>query len=241
MNEETVSCAIYVPSYSRSDKIRTYHLLEKCTYVVRKSQEQDYLRAGIAPEDLWAVEDDLIDAVDKVYWYIINNAKEEVICICDDDCEDFQYLLDFQYVCNKDKAVITAELERQMQLIYDLGIGYGFLQPNAISYYYISEFAFKGISGAVKFFNRPKFKAKYDPNVRQNFDIDMLLQELMYNRIALTPRYFYDKGIIDKNAGGGSGKRRQEQLDSLSNMKLKWGKYFKYNEKMNKPAISVKR
>lgn len=93
----------------------------------------------------------------------------------------------------------------------------------------------------MKFINKKCFKAKYDPAVRQNFDIDMTLQELMYNRICLSPRYFYDKGIIDKNSGGGSNKKRQEQLDSISNMKIKWGKYFKFDEVKNKPSINVKR
>ena len=239
--EEVVSARIYVPSYHRYDSIKTYHLLEDCTYVVRKSEEQNYLDAGIPADKLWAVEDDKIDAVDKVYWYIIDHAEEDMICICDDDCDDFQYMLDFNYDCQIDKAVITAELERQMQLLYDLDIGFGFLQPNAIPYNYISEFCFKAISGAVKFFNRKKFSAKYDPAVRQNFDLDMILQELLRNRVVLSPRYFYDKGIIDKNAGGGSGKLRKEQLDSISNMKVKWGKYFKFDESKNKPSIQVKR
>lgn len=31
------------------------------------------------------------------------------------------------------------------------------------------------------------------------------------------------------------------QVDSLENMKRKWGKYFKYNYKNNKPQINVPR
>ena len=96
-DEGYVKMAIYVPSYHRSDIIRTYNLLEKCVYVVRESERQAYLDAGIKDADLWSVQDDLIDSVDKVYWYIIQNAKEDVICICDDDIEDFQYMLDFNY------------------------------------------------------------------------------------------------------------------------------------------------
>ena len=239
--ESYVKAGIYVPSYHRSNVIKTYNLLENCTYVVRESERQKYLDAGIRENDLWSVEDDLINSVDKVFWYIIKNSPENVICICDDDFDDFQYMLDFTYACERDKHLITAELERQMQLIYDLGIGFGFLQPNAIPYSYIIEFAFKAIAGAVKFINKEAFKAEYDPLVPKNFDIDIILQELMKNRITLSPRYFYDKSISDRNAGGNSEKNRQDQLDSLKNMKIKWGKYFEYNEKKNKPAIKVKR
>lgn len=241
MSEEYVKLGIYVPSYKRSDKIKTYNLFEKCTYVVRESEKQLYINAGLKEEDVWGVQDDLIDGVDKVYWYIINNAKEDMICICDDDLDDFQYMLDYVYPAERNKATITAEIERQCQLIYDLDIGYGFLQPNAIPYNYVSEFAFKAVSGAVKFFNRKKFAAKYDALVKQNFDLDIEMQELLHNRIILSPRYFYDKSVMDKNSGGNANKLRQDQIDSISNMKIKWGKYFDYDLVKNKPKINVKR
>lgn len=232
---------IYVPSYHRSNAIKTYHLLEKCIYVVRKSEEEAYLNAGIKPEDLWAVEDELIDGGDVVVWYIIENAPEELICICDDDFDDFKYMIDYSWDIGKDKEVITSEIERQLQLISDLDIGLGFLTPTAIPYNYDREFGFKGIPGAVKFINRRVFKAKYDATVAENFDIDMVLQELLNNRICLVPKYFYDKSKMDVNVGGNSERNRQDQIDSVMNMKIKWGQYFDYNWKKNKPNIKVSR
>lgn len=239
MNE--TKAMIYVPSYHRSNAIKTYHLLEKCIYVVRKSEEQAYLKAGIKKEDLWAVDDELINGGDVVVWYIIEHAKEDAIIICDDDFDDFRYLLDFTYDVEKDKATITAELERILQLVVDLDIGLGFLAPTCIPYNYTQEFAFKGIAGAVKFVNRKVFKAKYDKSVAENFDIDMTLQELVHNRIVLMPKYFYDKSKMDVNAGGNSERVRQQQVDSAMNMKAKWGKYFDYDWKHNKPNIKVVR
>lgn len=238
---EYVKMKIYVPSYHRSDVIKTYHLLEECTYVVRKSEEQKYLDAGIAQKDLWAVEDELIDGGALVVYYIIEHAEEDVICICDDDFDDFKYMIDKQWNIGRDKETITAEIERQCQLIYDLDIGLGFLTPTAIPYNYDREFGFKGVPGAVKFINRKKFKAKYDEAVVENFDIDMELQELIHNRICLTPKYFYDKSLMDVNAGGNSERVRQDQIDSVMNMKAKWGQYFDYNWQKNKPNVRVKR
>lgn len=238
---EYVEMRIYVPSYHRSHAIKTYHLLEECTYVVRKSEEQAYLEAGIAPEDLWAVEDELIDGGALTLYYIIEHANEEVFCVCDDDFDDFKYLLDKVEDIGKDKETITAEIERMCQLIYDLNIGFGFLPPTCIPYNYDREFGFKGICGAVKFFNKNAFCAKYDPLVVENVDVDMTLQELLKNRIVLAPKYFHDKSKMDVNAGGNSERRRQDQIDSVINMKNKWGSYFSYDFKKNKPHINVVR
>ena len=236
-----VSFGIYVPSYKRSNRILTYHLIEKCTYMVRESEKQAYLDAGIKEEDLWSVQDEFINSGEKAYFYIIENAPEEIIVIADDDIEDFRYMLDTVENIGCDKEIITSELERIAQIIYDLKIGHAFIGPNAIPYMYDREFAFKGIPGAVKWYNRSVFKGKLDPKVVENFDIDIILQELLHNRICLYPKYLYDKGQIDVNAGGNSSRRRQDQLDSIINMQAKWGRYFDYDLNKNKPKINVDR
>ena len=234
-----VSLKVYVPSYRRSNRILTYHLFEECTYMVRKSEEQAYRDAGV--ENIWAVDDCLIDDGAKAYFYIIENAPEDIIVIADDDIEDFRYMLDEVVPIGKDKEIIQSEIERIGQLLYDLKVGMAYIGPNAIPYMYDREFAFKGIPGAVKWFNRSVFKGKLDRNVIENFDIDIIMQELLHNRITLYPKYLYDKGMIDVNEGGNSDRKRKEQLDSITNMKTKWGKYFDYNLEKNKPKINVDR
>ncbi len=236
-----MTLGIYVPSYKRSHRILTYNLFEKCTYLVRKSQAEDYLNAGIAKDDLWAVDDELIDDGCKAYMYIVNNAPEDIVVVADDDIEDFRYMLSEVVPIEGNKEIITSEIERIGQIMYDLKIGLGFIPPNAIPYEYDREFAFKGIPGAVKWFNKRVFKAKYDDKVSENFDIDIILQELLINRICLMPKYFYDKGKIDVTEGGNSERKRKDQLASITNMKAKWGKYFDFNEKKNKPIINVAR
>ena len=231
---------IYVPSYNRYDKILTKDLLEFCTYVVRKSQEQAYRDAGI--EDIIAVDDNLIDSGMKAYDWIINNAEEDIFCIIDDDLEDFVYRLDENTSLCKDKARITSELFRFAQIMADLDIGFMCSAGSSTPLGYNQEFTFKGSSGGVKMFNKKVFKAKMDYNIAYNWDIDLQLQELLINRIILRPNYFVEIGGTDTNKGGdATNKTRQMQLDSLSNMKLKWGKYFDLNVKSNKPNIRVKR
>lgn len=237
---EELKVGIYVPSYKRSNKIRTEKLFESCTYLVRESERQAYENAGV--KNIWAVPDEEIDSGTKAYYYIINNAKDDVIVIADDDINDFQYLLDINVPLCKNVELITDEIYRLAQLVYDLDIGLGMLPPNCIPYYYTQEFAWFGIPGAVKFINKAKFCAKLDTKVEENFDIDMVMQELYKNRITLFCKYLYDIGEpMDKTAGGNSERVRNDQLASLTNMKLKWGKFFDYNEKSNKPKINVKR
>lgn len=238
MNE--ISYQIYVPSYNRSDCIMTKNILKDAIYVVRKSQKNDYLNAGLTDNDIWEVDDELIDSNIKVYDYIIRNSKEDVVVIADDDIKKFVYRLDFIQDIN-DSDIVVAEIERIAQMICDLGIGYACVDNNCIPYGYDREVAFKGIPGAMAIINKKCFTAKLDENVRYNFDIDIVLQELMNNRIIILQKYFNAQAYIDTNKGGDSSKRRRDQLDSLSNMKLKWGKYFSYNENNNKPHINVPR
>jgi len=230
---------VYVPSYKRYDEIYTANCLEYCTYVVRKSEEELYRNAGIC--DVIGVEDDLIDSEFKVIQWIISNTKEDIICILDDDIVDFCYRKKDVENFEKNKEKASAELERIAQLVLDLGIGLACIDVNSIPYNYNAEFNFAGISDPIKWINKKVFKAKFDKNVEFNYDIDLVLQELLVNRIVLKPKYLCTKCFIDTNKGGSSSKRRQQQVDSINNMKLKWGKHFDFDFNKNKPKINVKR
>lgn len=240
-NDDELTVGIYVPSYKRYDNIMTYHIFEKCKYLVRKSQAIQYENAGIAHDDIWAVDDELINSGSKAYFYAFYNAPEDIIVVADDDIEDVIFRLDEPHPLNKNKEMITDEIYRIAQLVWDLGIGLASNPHSGPLYNYDMEFGWKGIPGAIKWVNRRVFKAKRDPEVSNNFDIDMIMQELLVNRITLIPKFFLLKSYIDTLAGGASERMRQEQIDSINRMKLKWGKYFSYDFKKNKPKINVKR
>ena len=237
---DELSFNIYVPSYKRSDVILTNDLLEYCTYVVRKSEEKKYREAGI--ENLLCVDDELINSGAKVVYWIAENAPEDVIAIIDDDIKDFLYRCDTNDKIGKNKEIITSEIERIAQLIVDLDIGFGFIDATSIPYNYVQEFGFKGVCGGIKWVYRKNFKAKLDEKVTYNFDCDIIMQELLHNRITLNPKYFCSIDVMKVNKGGEAVNRlRQDQLDSINNMKLKWGSHFKYNLKSDKPTIDVPR
>ena len=237
---EEVSFGIYIPSYKRANLCITHRWLEYYRYVVRKSEEQAYLDAGIAPENLLAVQDDLIDGMVKVNQWLIDNAEEDIICILDDDIRRMVYRLD-KAEDMPGPETVTAELERVAQTMIDLRIGFGAVDATVTPWNYDAEFGFRGCAGAVRWINRMVFKARCVPELEYNYDLDLVLQELMFNRIILKPKYICAMDVADKTEGGASDKSRSDQIASVELMKAKWGKYFGYNFRSNKPTINVRR
>ena len=229
---------IYVPSYGRAETTNTFKLLDYCTYVVRKSEEAAYRARGI--ESIWAVEDTEIDNLCKVSNYINEHSPEDVIFTIDDDVDYFLYRTD-QNVKIADRETVMAEIERIAQLIVDLGIGFCAEDAAIAPWNYISEFTFKGTTGAMRWYNKEVYKSRFREEVYHNCDLDVMLHELLVNRIILRPMYFCVQAGTDTNSGGNSSKTRQEQKDCAREMKIRWGKYFDYNFKNNKPKINVQR
>jgi hypothetical protein len=206
--------------------------------VVRKSEEEAYRTAGI--DNIWAVEDEKICGLTEVNQWLIDNAPEPVICILDDDIHHFYYRLERNETITNPE-IITAEMERIAQLMVDLDVGFCATDATTSIWNYDREFSFKGSAGAVRWINRRVFKAKCHKELEYNYDLDLVFQELLMNRIILKPKYFCSKGLTDVNAGGASEKSRNDQIASIDLMKSKWGKYFDYNLKTNKPYIRVDR
>lgn len=237
---QDVSFGIYIPSYKRAKTCLTHQFLEYYQYVVRDSERASYEEAGIKPENILSVPDDQINGMVKVNQWLIDNAKEDVICILDDDIRRMVYRLDNAEDMQGPEEV-TAELERIAQIMVDLGIGFGAVDATVTPWNYDSEFAFRGCSGAIRWVNRPVFKARCVEALEYNYDLDVVLQELMLNRIILKPKYICALDVADKTEGGASDKSRNDQIASVELMKAKWGKYFSYNFRTNKPTINVRR
>ena len=236
MNSELFN--IYIPSYGRAATTNTFKLLEYCTYVVRKSQEQEYRDRGI--EKIWAVPDNEIDNICKVMNYITDNAPEQIICTMDDDIDYFLYRMEKNEKI-ADVEQVMGELERIGQIMYDLDIGFAAEDASIAPWNYDAEFGFKGTTGALRWFNKKAYKSRFREEVYHNCDLDVMLHELLVNRITLKPKYLCVKAGTDVNSGGNSSKTRQDQRDCAREMKIRWGKYFSYNFDTNKPTISVPR
>ena len=132
------------------------------------------------------------------------------------------------------------EILRIGQLLYDLNLGLAFDNPQMALYVYDKEFCFKGMPGHVRWINKKALKARYDLKDPAISDVDMMLQELLMNRVVLLPKYFHSYGIQASNEGGTT-------IDSRKNyeyrcaMKNKWGKYYEFDFRKNTAKINVKR
>ena len=233
---------IYIPSYKRAKTCTAHLLVEYGIYIVRESEYEEYKEAlkDFPNIGVQAVEDSQICGLTEVNQWLIDNAPEDIIAVLDDDIHHFYYRM-FDTVTIKDPETITAELERVAQAIWDLGIGFGATDATIRPWNYDAEFSFKGCTGAVRWVNRKTFKSKCNKELEYNYDIDLVLQELLTNRVILKPKYFCSKGLTDTNEGGASGKKRGDQETCINLMKAKWGKYFSYNMKTNVPHVNVKR
>lgn len=234
---------IYIPSYKRAKTCNAHVFLEYGTYIVRESEYEEYVESLKDYSDhikVQPVEDHLICGMVEVNQWLIDNAPEDVIAVLDDDIHHFYYRM-FDTEDIKDPTIITSELERVGQIMADLGIGFGATDATIRPWNYDCEFSFKGCAGAVRWVNRKTFKSKCNKELEYNYDLDVVLQELLYNRIILKPKYFCSKGLTDTNEGGASNKQRKDQIASIHLMEQKWGKYFTYNFKQNVPHINVKR
>ena len=230
---------IYIPSYKRADTITTHRLLEYYKVVIRQSEYEDYLKT-IPAENIVAVQDDLIDSVPKIWNWIIDNAAEDYFCIIGDDVPRFYYRLDTS-VPLTDPEIITSEIERVGQLMIDLDIGWGCDDATNVPWAYKSAFTFKGTTGGINWINRKKLKARFNPEIGYCCDTDVVMQELLINRIILKPKYLCPGGGADKNKGGNSKKSRESMIASFELMKTKWGKYFDYDLNTNRIWVRVPR
>ncbi len=245
MNQNTlndVNFNIYVMSYRRPNAIISKALFDYCTYVVREEEADAYRASGI--EKMLIIPDGAVFSFMSTLYWIINNTPEDVIFVADDDIEKFVYRMDnTEYLENDDgtadREKVTSEIERIAQLIYDLGIGYAFDQPTMAPYGYDQEFKFVGMPGHIRWINKTALKAVYDRSDPAASDVDMMMQELLKNRIVLQPRYLVVKAGMDTNEG--ATRNREGHKILVEAMRNKWGKYYDYNYKRNIARIAVKR
>lgn len=250
MASDNLTFGIYCMSYQRSDRILTNDCFEYCTYVVRENEADLYRKAGI--KDLLVIPiDGRLKCGTKVWnfmttlWWIIENTPEDVIFVADDDISNFVYRLNDstpitdEYFKNP-KQVTTQEVERIAQMLVDLDLGFACDNPQPALYVYDKEISFKGMPGGIRWINKKALKAKFDPKDWATSDVDMMMQELLANRIILLPKYFHSSSISAVNSGGTT-------VDSDTNykfrlaMKNKWGRYYDFDYKRNIARINVKR
>lgn len=240
LSSNDLTIGIYVPSYKRADVIKTDRILNDCTYVVRKSEEDMYRQAGV--RKLLAADDDQINSLPKIRQWIIDNAPEDIVVQIDDDLDFFAYVNKINFERIEDPDIVDGEIERVAQMLVDLNIGFASIDMQLNVIKYSREFEFKSTIGTVCWFNKQALKSRYDTNVTTKGDIDFELQELLRNRIILIPSYFRVKAMVDKNKGGANvGKNSAKVKQNVDYLKTKWGKYYCHDYTTNKSKVKVNR
>ena len=233
---------IYCMSYKRSHRIMTKNFFEYCTYVVREEEAEKYREAGV--DDLLVIPTGEVSSFMTTLYWIIAHTPEDIIYVVDDDIVRFIYRIDDKRYLEHskgvpDKEMITSEVERIGQLIMDLNIGLAFDCPQPAAYVYHGEFEFKGMPGHMRWINKKALKAKLVLEDPARSDVDMMMQELLYNRICLQPRYLCVDAYMDTNEG--AQRTRGAHIALTEALRNKWGKYYGYDEKRNIGRILVKR
>ena len=239
MSEKVKTLGIYVPSYRRPHRIITEHLLNACTYVVRKSEEEAYRAAGV--KSILAVPDHEIDNMSKTRQWIIDNTPEDIVMQIDDDISEIMYRMDDTTII-EDKDTIDMEFIRIAQILEDLKLGFASITVTAKPWNYTQEFQFAGLVGGIYWFNKEFYKAQMDLKADVKEDTDKVLQELLLNRIIIMPKYIAMSAGIDTNDGGDNINKNSRKINECNEyMKMKWGRYYSFDEKKNTPKIEVKR
>ncbi len=240
-----LSFNIYVMSYQRSDRIVTQDCFEYCTYVVREEEAELYRKAGVKELLVIPADCPCYNFMDTLWWTIWNT-PEDVIFIADDDIKRFVYRMDDWLPINHENfadpvAIATAEVERIAQILVDSDLGLAYDGPQKTLFQYTQEWNFKGMPGHCRWINKKCLKAKYDYKDEASSDIDMAMQEMLYNRITLQPKYFVsDAGQMETNSGGVT-QSRQDTINYRLAMENKWGKYYQYDIRKNQAKINIKR
>ena len=169
----------------------------------------------------------------KVRQWILDNSPEDIIIQVDDDIKQILYRTDIVMEI-KDPDVIDMEFLRIAQLLSDLKLGYATITVTPRPYLYQEEFKFNSMGGGIYWYNIECYKAKNDDKADCKEDVDKILQELMYNRIILMPKYLAMYVKTDTNEGGDNINKNSKVIRECNEyMKLKWGKYYTFDDKKN--------
>lgn len=239
---QNITFNIYVMSHQRANIHLTDKVVEYYTYVVREEEAEEYRENG--HNNLLVIPTGAVTDFTSTLFWILKNTTEDVVAILDDDIKRFAYrTIDWQPIeANEDgKFLVSQELERIAQLLVDLNLGFAFPPMSKALYAYDKPFHNIGCPGQFRIINKKHFKATYDPDDKATGDIDLMLQEVLKNRICLREMYFLPDAIQDKILGNDEVGFRQDHYEYIYALMNKWGKYFNYNFKQNEAKIKISR
>lgn len=247
----SISFNIYVMSYKRAKITISHRNFNDCTYVVREFEADEYRDAGITnllviPNGATLKNGASVNGFMSTFFWILENTPEEVVCIVDDDIKSYHFRckqgdIDIMKNYANHKDIVENEIERLAQCLVDLDLGMLCTHPTLNPHSFVSEFEFVGAPGSTRIVNKKAFKAMFNPSDPATSDVDMILQELLKNRIVLRTSYFLTGTLPNLVTQGGTSNSKKIQSDLHLAIKNKWGRYFHYDEEHSFSRIKVKR
>jgi len=216
---------VIIPSYKRADSVITGKYLTKAIICCPVSQAEDYKKHN--QNELLIIPDELDGNVSKKRNWILNNVKDDIICMIDDDVSAIA-------MYENDKRVILSEdevydfIEKYSEIAKAVGTclwGVNLLKDK-IAYQEFRPFNFLvPVLGPFSVhLNNP---CRYDERLILKEDYDMSLQVIQrYRKLMRVNKFHYIvKQYRDGNSGGCTSYRNMEkEKQQMALLKSKWGK-----------------
>ncbi len=228
--------SIVIPSRNRANSITTAKLLKSAVVVCPESQVEEY-RKNVSNEII-AIPD-AVKGLGKTRNYILDNFKEDIIVMADDDITCAHYIGGAHYKAITDPEELEAIIWNAAVMATDAGVKcFGFGQtPDVRKYDPSQPFSFTGwVGGVIGVIGKEKsFIDNYF-----KVDVDFCLQCLLEDRIIFKDNRYCFVQVRDRNSGGNSMFRTKKLVEKEKQiLKNKWGKHIKFTASKTGDKCSI--
>lgn len=231
---------VCVPSYKRTGKVKTLGIFPMAKLFVHEFEAVEY--KNVYPDnEIVAVPDKLSGNMAKVRNFILENAGDERILMCDDDIDYIGY---FQNAYDRG-SYSNDELYKKIENLFDAcddagtklwGIN---LLNNPKAYRQYSPFSFLSIVYG-SFMGIIKSDIRFDERLGLKEDVDFSIQHLKkYRRILRLNKMFYQTYHVKIAGGCASYRTSEEEKKNMSDLQKKWGSEIVKIRKSINPVVIV--
>lgn len=235
---DSLNAKVVIISRGRANTCNTQNILpDWVPFLVPESQKAEY-EAAMPNRKIETLPDDAI-GLGKVRNWCVDNYKQDIVIMCDDDLHRIYDLTgdDSRLITDRDEAM--AVVLSLAGLAKDMGVHwFGFRNLDIRKYSNFEPFALNespsgivGVMGKKYRFRDDKFKV----------DIDMTLQNLLEDRICLVDRRFSVSNKMMGGKGGNSSTRTSAEFQrSVQALKERWGNFLSTRWSKSDISINIK-
>lgn len=215
---------ICVPSFKRP-LVETLKYLPSAEVYVAKSQEKEYKEAN-PNANIVAVEDKFQGNVCLIRNKILDDNKNDIVCIVDDDLSKISYWQNKQEIPLLNEDEVYKFLYKYTVLAIDLGVKFWGVNINKDKQVYREYSPFSLTSYIASPFGvHIASPIRYDERLPLKEDYDLTLQHLLkYRKVLRINKYFYSVKQHSQVGGCASYRSISEELSQIKLLQKKWGK-----------------